>query len=130
MDIQRELGQMNLSMEPLAGLAEVAVAAGRVGQAMGHVEEILLHLAPEHNRSPLTLAGLKGANEPFRVCLTCVHVLEAGRSPRTREYRNRTYELLLQQADKISDSAMRRSYLERVPSHREILQVQGVRIAA
>ena len=125
---QQELGQDNLAMEPLAGLAQVALAQGRLGKATAYVEEIMCHLAPDEGPDMLILTGLKGTREPFRVCLTCIQVLQASRSPRASGCLATTYRLLQERANRISDAAMRRSFLTKVAVHREILD--GAQAAA
>lgn len=119
--IERELGQINLAIEPLAGQAEAALAVGRVGQATSYVEEILLHLAPDDGVDLLASSGLKGTSEPFRVWQACIRVLRTIRSSHAHTCLSCACTLLLQQADRISDAAMRRSYLDVLP-HREIIQ--------
>jgi len=110
--LRRELGQPNLAMEPLAGLARVSLAQGEVAQAQGRVDEILSHL--ESNT-------LDGTDEPFRVYLTCYRVLCANQDSRTQAILNTAHSLLQERAAKISDEEMRRSFLENVTAHREIL---------
>jgi DNA-binding SARP family transcriptional activator/predicted ATPase len=74
--LQRELGQPNLAAESLAGLASISLAQGDTAQAQAAVEEILTQLGT---------GGLKGANEPIRVYLTCYQILQANGDPRAAE---------------------------------------------
>jgi hypothetical protein len=99
-------------MESLAGLARVSLAQGNQAQAQAYVEEILSHL------ESYTLAGIY---EPFRVRLTCYRVLRANQDPRAEAVLNTAYHLLQEQAAKIADEELRRSFLENVAAHREIL---------
>ncbi|MFQ5344187.1 MAG: tetratricopeptide repeat protein, partial [Anaerolineae bacterium] len=112
--LQRELGRLNQAMEPLAGLARVALAQGDIQQAQAHVQEILSHLE----------AGgtLDGTIDPFQVYLTCYRVLRADGDPRAQEVLTTAYNLLQERAAKIGDEDLRRSFLENVASHREIVR--------
>ncbi len=111
--IQRALGESNMAMEPLAGLARVALAAGNPAQALAHVEEILHHL--EHHT-------LGGAEEPLLVYLTCYRVLLAHQDPRAGEVLDMAHTLLQEWAARITPEELRRSFLERVPAHRAIVE--------
>jgi len=111
--LRRELGQHNLAIESLAGLARVALTQGDVAQAVAHVQEILSYL--EHHT-------LDGTGEPLRVCLTCYRVLQAARDPRTTDVLKTAYSLLQAQVDQIPDASARRAFLENVAVHREIVE--------
>jgi DNA-binding SARP family transcriptional activator/predicted ATPase len=115
--IQQELGQSNMAMEPLAGLARVALAEGNPAQALAYVEQILSHLVEHHT--------LDGAEEPFLVYLTCYRVLLAHQDPRAGDVLSAAYTLLQERAAKIEDKERRRSFLEQVPAHRQILEAWG-----
>jgi len=54
--------------------------------------------------------------------LTCYRVLQAGGDPRAREVLTNAHAMLQERASKINDQELRRSYLENVPYHREILE--------
>lgn len=111
--IRRAMQQPNLAAEVQAGLARVALAQGDLARAQGLVEAILNHL--DHGT-------LDGANEPFAVYLTCYRVLQAAGDPRADEILHTAYTLLQTRAANITDTAMRRSYLENVPAHRAIVR--------
>ncbi len=113
LDIRRASGQRNLSIGPLAGLAQVALARGKPERAQGCVDDILDYL---------TTSPLDGIDEPFRVYQACVQVLRANRDPRAGEVLLTAYHLLQGQAARISDDKLRRSFLEVVAAHREIAQ--------
>jgi tetratricopeptide (TPR) repeat protein len=111
--LRRELGQYNLATEALTGLARVSLAQGDLHQAQAQVEEILEHLENH------TLAGIV---EPFRVYLTCYRVLRANHDPRAPDILHTAHRLLQERAAKISDEELRRSFLENVTAHREIMR--------
>ena len=126
--LRRELGQANLAMESLAGLARIALAQGHCEQAQAHVEEIQSHLETGAPSTALRQGSgqgsghaLDGAVNPFQVYLTCYRVLKAGRDPRAQEVLSIAYRQLQERAAKITDEAMRRSFLENVTAHREIV---------
>jgi tetratricopeptide (TPR) repeat protein len=112
LDLWRESGQHNLAMEAQAGLAAVLLAQDDTGQALAQVEEILAHLQT---------GSLDGTAEPFRVYLSCYHVLRAGKDPRARELLADAHRQLQERAARIADEATRRSFLENIPSHRELV---------
>jgi hypothetical protein len=101
-------------MESLAGLARVSLAQGDASQAqaLAQVEEIL---------SYLETGTLDGTEEPFRIYLTCYRVLRASQDPRARTVLNTAHRLLGERTAKISDEELRRSFLDNVAVHREIV---------
>jgi tetratricopeptide (TPR) repeat protein len=112
LDLQRELGQHNLAMEPLAGLARVALVQSQLASARQYVEVILQHLE---------IGNLEGADEPFLVYLTCYRTLQAQGDTRAPGILHMAHELLQARARAISDEGLRRSFLENVSVHRELI---------
>jgi tetratricopeptide (TPR) repeat protein len=112
LDIWRELGRYNLAMEPLAGLVRISLAQDDLALARTQVEEILRHLE---------IGALDGTEEPFRVYLTCYQALKANADPRAQDILSTAYNLLQARAAKISDEQVRRSFLENVLTHRELI---------
>jgi len=110
--LQLELGQQHLAMESLAGLACVFLAQNDLARAQAHIEQVLSHLESD---------TLDGTEEPFRVYLTCYRVLRASQDPRAQAILSTAHSLLLERARKIADEEVRRSFLENVAAHREIL---------
>jgi hypothetical protein len=66
-------------------------------------------------------ATLDGTEEPMRVRLTCWRALAAAGDPRAPAVLAQTHGLLVERAARITDAVRRRSYLERVPHHRDIV---------
>jgi tetratricopeptide (TPR) repeat protein len=120
--IYRALGQRVPALEPLAGLAQAALAQDKLSQATGYADQILQYLIPPKERQ-IHLTCLQGTREPFRVCLACIQVLRATRNLRARDCEESAYHLLKEQADRISDPAMRRSFMRQVPTHHAIVEV-------
>lgn len=112
LDVDRELGDDNKVMEDMAGLARVAMAQGDTAQARGLVEQILRYAEQQ------PIQGT--ADDPLEVYLTCYQVLRALEDAQAGDVLRMAYHLLQEQASRISNPAMRRSYLENVPPHREI----------
>jgi len=94
-------------------------------QAQAHVQEILGHLesdAPATTDVPSASGhGLDGTEEPARIYLTCYHVLRASQDPRAQDILDTAHGRLQEQASTISDEQVRRSFLENVAAHREIV---------
>ncbi|MFX1412052.1 MAG: tetratricopeptide repeat protein, partial [Promethearchaeota archaeon] len=112
----REQGRRAAAVESLAGLARVCLAQGELAQAQVHVEEILNSLG-----NPLTVHALAGFGEPFQVPLTCYRVLHANRDPRAWDVLDTAYRLVQERAAGIEDEELRRSFLENVQVHRQII---------
>jgi adenylate cyclase len=111
--LRRELGQLRLSMEPMAGLARVYLAQGDLAQAQLHLEDVLGYLEDQ---------DLAGTEEPFRIYLVCYQVLRITQDPRAGEILVSAYDLLQERASKITNAELRRSFVEDIPSHREIVR--------
>jgi predicted ATPase len=111
--LREELAQRHMAMECRAGLARVLLAQGSPEQARRHVDEILHYLET---------GTLDGTVEPLQVYLTCYHVLRAEGAARADEILTDAYDLLQERAWQIVDEALRRSYLEDVSAHREIVK--------
>jgi tetratricopeptide (TPR) repeat protein len=130
LDIRRELGDLKLAMEPLAGLAHVALFQEDLTQARAHAEEILSYLENNMPASGFTTPPessewtghpLDGTDEPLRVYLTCFHVLDAGQDPRAQQVLIAAHNLLQKRAGSIKDQDLQRCYLENVRINREII---------
>jgi len=111
--LRREWGQQNLAMDSAAGLARAYLAQGDLPQAQAQVEGILSYLE-DHT--------LDGAKEPFRVYLTCYRVLHANQDPRAPDILHTAHRLLQGRAANINDEETRRSFLENVTAHQEIVR--------
>ncbi len=110
-NLRRDLGELPLAMESMAGLARCSLAQDRPTQALVEVEEILDYLSDN---------SLDGAEEPLRVYLTCYDVLEANQDSRAHSMLQTAFDLLTTTADQISDVRVRQKFLENVAVHRDI----------
>jgi hypothetical protein len=120
LDLRREMGQRHLVPEPLAGLARVGLARDDPRGALAHVEEILSYLEASAPSASAT-CPFDGSDEPLRIYLTCYRVLQANADPRALEILNAAHNLLQARAAKIPDETLRRSYLENVAAHRDLV---------
>jgi predicted ATPase/class 3 adenylate cyclase len=108
-------------LDPVSGLARVALAEGRVAVALEYVEQMLAHVAAGGN--------FDGTEEPLLLPLTCWRVLSAAGDPRAESVLESAMAELLAQADRIVDGPARQGFLTRVPHHREIVAAwEGRRI--
>ena len=113
LNLRREREQHHLAVEPLAGLARVSLAQGDPAGALAHVGEILDYLC-DH-------PALEGTIEPLRIYVTCYRVLQASGGRRAGEILDAAYHLLQERAATIEGEDLRRSFLENVAAHREIV---------
>jgi tetratricopeptide (TPR) repeat protein len=112
--IRQESDQPHLIAESLCELIRISLAEGDTVWAKDHVEQVLECLGI----NPF----LQGADQPFQVYVTCYHGLRANNDPRAQEVLSTAHRLLHERADKITDEGMRRSFLENVAAHREIVE--------
>jgi predicted ATPase/DNA-binding SARP family transcriptional activator/Tfp pilus assembly protein PilF len=112
LELMRVSGWNDDAMQALAGLARAALARSDSAQALELIEPILLYL---------TTSSLGGIDEPFRVYLTCYQVLQACGDARALDILQTAHQLLQARAALIGDQRLRRSFLENVPVHRELL---------
>ncbi len=110
--LRRQLQQPHLALEPLAGLADLALACGDIDRARAHVEEILPDLAEE---------ALAGTREPCKIYLACYRILEKCGDPRAGVVLQSAHKMLQARAAKISDAAMRHAFLTHAPTHCEVI---------
>ncbi|MGD8473432.1 MAG: tetratricopeptide repeat protein, partial [Anaerolineae bacterium] len=110
--LRKDAGHIHLEVEPLAGLARVALARRDRARALEHVEEILHQLNGNN---------LNGNDEPLRVYLTSYQVLRANGDLRARGILDVAYHILRERAAWIHSESLRGSFLENVETHRDIV---------
>lgn len=113
LQLGQDLGQPHRVVEAQAGLARVYLAQGNRSRALSQIGEILDHLEDR---------PIEGAQDRFSIYLTCYRVLQANQDPRARTVLATAHKLLQEQAERIDDAAIRRTFLEEVTEHREIGQ--------
>ncbi|MBX3014212.1 MAG: tetratricopeptide repeat protein [Caldilineaceae bacterium] len=104
---RRQAGQMTQALEPLAGLAQVALAQQQLSQAKAYVDEIVPQLGFQ------TYAGIV---ELIRIYLTCYQVLVAVQDERATTVLEMGYTILQKRAAAIEEESIRHSYLQ-IPTH-------------
>ena len=109
-------------LDPVSGLARVALAEGRLAEALEHVELLMAHVAAGGN--------FDGTEEPLVLPLTCWRVLTAAGDPRADAVLDAAVAELQAQAGRISDPKARRGLLEHVPHHHELMAAWHRRQAA
>jgi class 3 adenylate cyclase/tetratricopeptide (TPR) repeat protein len=101
-------------LDPVSGLARVALALDQRAEALVHVEEILAHVAAG--------GSFDGAEEPLLLPLTCYQVLLAFDDERALQVLAAAHAELQVQAARIGDHQARQGFLENVPHNRAIAQ--------
>jgi class 3 adenylate cyclase/tetratricopeptide (TPR) repeat protein len=114
----RALGISNRETEPLAGLARIGLLRGERATALEHIEVVLDHLDRGH---------IDGPYDPFYVELTCYQVLLELGEPRALAVLERAHARLQLHADNVGDPSLRRVFLERVTSNRQIVAAWALR---
>ncbi len=106
-------------LDPISGLARVALAAGDLSAALACAELLLAHQAGG--------GSFDGTEEPLLLPLTCWRVLHAASDPRAARVLEAAVNELNKQAARIDDEALRRDFLQRVPHHRELMRAWQAR---
>jgi class 3 adenylate cyclase/tetratricopeptide (TPR) repeat protein len=117
LQLRNELGQRALVLEALAGLARVALDQSDIGRARLIVDSILAELGK---------TDLEAMDEPVEVHMTCFRVLHLNQDlQRANELLELAYQLMQSRAQKIGDVERRRNYLEKIPTHRELMTARA-----
>ncbi len=110
---------VNLAAESLAGAARALAALDRRTEALEAVEEILALGNPE-SAGVFDPEVLKGTTEPTCVYLTCYRLLADHGDPRAGAILEIAHAQIREEGARISDPALRHSFLEGVPCNRKI----------
>jgi tetratricopeptide (TPR) repeat protein len=109
-----EIGVSGYAHDALAGLARCLLSLGHLEEAGQHASTVWDYLA-QH--------GPGGMEFPILAYQTCADVYEAqGDSESAHAAVEMGYRRLMARADRISEPAWRRSFLDDVPEHRRIVQ--------
>jgi class 3 adenylate cyclase/tetratricopeptide (TPR) repeat protein len=112
--LRRELGMRSYIADNLATLAAIYLTADDMAQALGHAEQALTILEE---------CGGEGPEFPQRDCFICYQVLAtAGQTGQACAALQSAYNLVMARVDKITDLALRQSFLEKVEVNREIVE--------
>jgi adenylate cyclase len=108
------VGALGIAAEASAALARCALALGRIDEAVTHTEAVMTRL---------DTFGSVGMESPARVATSCADVfLAAGDADRARRALELGHRELLDRAGRITDDAMRTTFLQNVPEHRALLR--------
>ncbi len=106
-------GRTHMVSEPRAGLARLALARSDRTGALAQTDAILRQLDDR---------PLAGPQEPLGIYFTCYEVLQALGDPRAASVLLIAQSLLREYADRITDDTVRRSFLNNVAVHRELIE--------
>ncbi|HRW04648.1 MAG TPA: BTAD domain-containing putative transcriptional regulator [Caldilineaceae bacterium] len=112
--LREQHGETILALETKAGLARLTLSTDNLTLAQEWIRPILRHLES---------ATLDGAEEPFRVYLTCYLILNVAGDSRATSLAAQMQAELQRQAMLISDANLRDSFLTNVPYHRVIMSL-------
>ncbi|MBE7556136.1 MAG: tetratricopeptide repeat protein [Anaerolineales bacterium] len=112
-DLLHTVGMPRRAAMAMAGLAEIALSQGQLGQAQDYFNSMLPYLDADRS---------SGINEIFRVYLICYRILRAAHDPRAGEILATANHLLRERAANIQDERLRHSFLENITAHRELLK--------
>lgn len=125
-----QVDQINLQMEPLAGLARISIATGNTATALKQAEGILSHLetaqssvSDDQAEQSGAIPGLEGTHDPMWIYLVCCQVLVEAKDPRAAQLIKTAHELIQEQASKILDPDLQYSFLNNVMANQEILSL-------
>ena len=110
-----------LQYDATAGLARVALASEDPNGALGQLEPVLAHLSGGGN--------LEGTDWPRLIELTCHQALSRAGDARVSGVLARIHGSLQARAATIDDAALRHSFLNNIPHHREIVSAWRARDA-
>lgn len=127
LELRQALGEHHLALEIYSGLARVALLKGDVALACVQIAPILERIGSNLATNGGKLA-LDETNDPFRIALTTYQVLAATNDPRAFPVLRAAYTRLAERAALITDGALRQTFLEQVPAHRELCAVWGAQI--
>lgn len=112
-NLRQTLGLDALTIDNLAGLAFITLKQGHDEKAQHYAEQVMQWIE-QH--------GVDGIEYPIRAYLTVSTVFDsAGKKEEARAILEEAHTYLLEKAEKISDLDARRSFLENVPLHKELM---------
>lgn len=115
METYRGFGAEYGIAETRTGLARVRLAQGDVERALNHVNAILAYFDGGH--------VLGHGQGPTKSYLVCFQVLQEAGDPRAKQMLEIAYTELQERAAKITDKALRRSFLENVPWNQDLVRL-------
>ncbi|MCJ7566108.1 MAG: tetratricopeptide repeat protein [Anaerolineales bacterium] len=113
-DALTEINVPGMAMDALAGLVRCELEQGHLDQACAYTDELWAFLRKE---------GPHGMEFPLMAYLACGRMFEAcGKSEDAKAAWKIGYDELMTRAENISDKDWRKSFLENIPEHREMME--------
>jgi class 3 adenylate cyclase/tetratricopeptide (TPR) repeat protein len=116
LEIRHDWGRSYLVIDPMAGLAQIALVQGDLTRASGYVEDIL------DNRDTVLKTEIFDDLITNRIDLTCYEILEANNDPRARDLLNTIHDKLVNQAAKLP-LENREGFIENIPWHQQVIEL-------
>lgn len=114
--ILKAIGNTSFAADTLAGLARCALGEGHLDEAHEYASQLWSYLG-EH--------GSRGMEFPIAAYQVCAQIFEAlGESQKAQQVVKSGYNDMLNRADKISNRDWRKSFLENVPEHRQLIKLR------
>jgi tetratricopeptide (TPR) repeat protein len=114
LQMREELGQPAMRYDALAGLARVSLERGTTQQAEAYDREIL---------RAIQTGKRMGSEDLALVYLSCYEVLVDAQPNLARQVLEAGYRMISENAARVQDERLRRSYLEVVPSNRRLMEI-------
>lgn len=108
------LRQVERAVSSKAKMAQVWQATSELSKALTKIEEVLPHL-----NQPLQSSWLETSSD----YLICYQVLATAADPRAATILQQGYQYVQTQAQRITDEALRHSYLTNVPANRALIEL-------
>ncbi|HUF39626.1 MAG TPA: tetratricopeptide repeat protein [Anaerolineales bacterium] len=128
-DSKRETALMT---EPLAGMAQLHLAAGRTEQAIKAAHQVVGILDEAHARAeaggdsdPAYLPGTEGTSDPIAIGLSIQRIFTTVGDPRAGPLLKRLRDLLQRQMARIDDVDLQQAFVNNIRTHREVLQMHA-----
>ncbi|TET82972.1 MAG: hypothetical protein E3J37_06290 [Anaerolineales bacterium] len=116
-EVLSEINIPGLAMDALTGLVRCAFEQGQIDQACAYTDELWAFLRKE---------GPHGMEFPLMAYLACGKAFETcGKDGDAKTALKMGYDELMTRAEKISDESWRKSFLENIPEHRQLLEVKN-----
>jgi tetratricopeptide (TPR) repeat protein len=115
--LAREIDVSTKVPNALEGQARVALARGDLAMALKAVQRLLEYLG---DGDPVPSAATLVGTEEHRIRLTLHEVWRRAQDPRAGAALTEAHRALMDEADAITDAALRRSFLSFIPENREI----------
>lgn len=113
---RRQIGQPFTILATLADLGLLHLRQGQIEAALAYAEEMMTMIFPEEE------TGM-GGKEPITGSMACYHIFQAtGRTQDAQRVLRLAYETLQDFAGRLETEELRRSYLERIPLNREVIE--------